>query len=336
MDVFAPLSFAQPDWLWLLPLVPVAVIAGELVHRWLGHRRQLAYAEAHLLPALRRDAERGVWVGRMRVLLLWILVLTAFAGPRWGYTDISVREPQLDLMVLVDLSRSMQATDVSPSRIARARQELRDLLAAEPPWAWSVGVLGYASIPYTVAPLTNDLATLEGLVARLDTGLARWGGSRPRRALLQAAENLRLRPESAQRAVLLITDGDFGAGNLVDAAGALREQGITLHVLGIGSQGGAVLEAENGAAVRTSLDAAGLAAAARAGGGQFAVAEYLNADTEALIRAFGEGFQGQASPRVRRVHNEVYMVPLAAAMVLLASMFPGLGRPRVGRKAVTG
>ncbi|MEW8429063.1 MAG: VWA domain-containing protein, partial [gamma proteobacterium symbiont of Ctena orbiculata] len=123
--------FARP--LWLLALLGLIPVLGWLVYSVVRPSKGPIdrYADEHLLPHLTGVRELDVnerWSRFTRWGLLWILLVFALAGPRWDYTDIEAFSPASDLVVLMDISRSMNVADVPPSRLARARQEVQDLV----------------------------------------------------------------------------------------------------------------------------------------------------------------------------------------------------------------
>ena len=183
-------NFAQPVWFWgLLVLIPVAI--------WLWRSSAKAargpihrYADPHLLPHLTgtrelKTAER--WGRFLRWSLLWTLLIVAMAGPRWDYEDIRLFHPGNNLLILLDISRSMQADDVSPSRLGRARQEIQDLIKEDR--QVRLGLIAFASVPHVISPITEDTYTILNDLPALSTDLTRLQGSRLD-AALDRAENL--------------------------------------------------------------------------------------------------------------------------------------------------
>ena len=123
-------QFAEPLWLWGLTVLPVlwAIYALSFRQHFSGSKLE-SFADPHLLPHLLGDeTKQGPQKNHtVRTLAIWSLVwalgLLAMAGPRWDYTDVKAYVPASNLVILLDLSRSMDAADVKPSRLARARQE---------------------------------------------------------------------------------------------------------------------------------------------------------------------------------------------------------------------
>ncbi len=309
------MHFAQPIWLWAL-LVPLVV--------WLwprrsgSHLRQARlerYADAHLLPHLILGGPSQTRFRRWLSLwsLLWCLGIVAMAGPRLGYSDVDLYRPGTNLVVLLDLSRSMQVGDVKPSRLARARQEIEDLLDSSR--GMRVGLIAFASVAHVVAPITEDSDTLHNLLPSISTDLVRWQGSRLSQALEKARRLLGGQPRDSSHAVLLISDGDFPETGLQRHVELLRSEGIPLHVLGVGTlEGGPVpaedggwVRAKNGRPVISRLDEEGLQRLADAGGGLYRRADFRDHDTGSLLeRVVAEGRPLADREGTQRVWNERY------------------------------
>ena len=332
-------QFAEPAWFWgLFVMLPVgwwrlrsaARIAAGPWHR---------YADPALLPHLTGTQAPAAREHRGRFLrwcLLWGLLITAMAGPRWDSHSVRLFHPGNNLLILIDISRSMQTADTAPSRLARARQEVADLIAMNP--GLRLGLVAFASVPHVVAPLTEDTATIADALPALSTDLATLQGSRLGSALERAAGLLAGLPPESGRAVLLISDGDFDEPDLPERVRALAGGGTRLHVLGVGTpEGGRVPGARggfvagaDGAPVVSRLDEPRLRALALAGGGVYERADYHDRDTRAILEAAAVGgVPPTAGDQRTRVWNERYWVPLLFAVALLIPFFRGRVRGRL-------
>jgi Ca-activated chloride channel family protein len=324
--------FTQPYWflgLLVLPLVAfwrwrsAAKAAQSAIHR---------YADAHLLPYLTgartlRRTER--WGGFLTWSLLWLLLLTAMAGPRWDYASVRLFHPGDNLLILLDLSRSMDATDTAPSRLARARQEIQDLIIQNR--RLRLGLIAFASVPHVISPVTEDSRALLLALPALSSDLAQLQGSRLQGALERAEQLLDALPADSAKAMVLISDGDFDDPGLEAQVRALAERGMPLHVLGVGTPQGAEVPGDDGALVdprgvpvRTRLDEAQLQALATAGQGLYQRADYRDADTQALLEVAAQGRLPAAPGSDRtRVWHERFYLPVALLLLLLLPRFRG-------------
>ncbi len=236
--------FLRPDWLWLLPLVALAALVLWRRHR--SHGEWTAVIDPKLQPhVLASKPARG---GR-RFFLIWllaaVLVVIALAGPAWQNLPTPVYRQQSALVIAFDLSRSMNAQDLAPSRLARARLKLIDILNQRN--EGQTALLAYAATAYTITPLTDDVATIRALVSSLNTDLMPAQGSRPDRALRQAEALLR-NSGITRGHIVFITDG-------IGREQAQRMQGQAsdrhaVSILSVASREGAPVPATGGGFIK--------------------------------------------------------------------------------------
>lgn len=337
----AGFHFAEPFWFWgLLVILPVAlwlIRSAARSARGPIHR----YADPHLLPHLTgtRDLQtRERWGRFLRWSLLWALLLSAMAGPRWDATDVRLFHPGNNLLVLLDISRSMQVDDVSPTRLGRARQEIQDLIINNR--TVRLGLIAFASVPHVLSPITEDTHTILNALPALSTDLTSLQGSRLGLALDRAETLLAGLPDESARSILLISDGDFDEPDLQGRVGKLAEAGIRVHILGIGttdggrvpaSRGGGWIVGRDGSPVISALNEPLLETLAETGGGQYRRADYRDGDTQAILKAASVmRLPPEAGDQRTRLWNERFWIPVLVVMGLL--LFQFRGRPR-GRSA---
>ncbi len=327
----AGFHFARPEWLFaLLGLIPVlAWLVFSVVRPSKGpiHR----YADEHLLPHLTGVRELDVnerWSRFSRWSLLWILLVLALAGPHWDYTDIEAFSPVNELVILLDISRSMNVADEAPSRLARARQEVQDLVQMNK--ELRIGLIAFASVPLVISPITEDSQSLLNALPAVSTDLARLQGSRLDAALERAKQLLG--KGGSGRSILLISDGDFDEPDLSSKIGELKREGINLNVLGIGTAGGGPIPAQSGQGdllrdrsgriIESRLNERLLKRLAEAGGGRYIKADFRDQDSEAILE-LTTGDVGQPTPTQQktRVWNEHFYWLLLPLMLLLLPHF---------------
>jgi Ca-activated chloride channel family protein len=179
--------------------------------------------------------------------MLSLLAVVVLSGPVWEKLPLPVFKKQSALVVALDLSRSMDAEDLKPSRLARARLKLMDLLNSIK--EGQVALVAYAATAYPVTPLTDDTATIQSLVSSLETDIMPAQGSRADRAVDLAVQLLRNAGQS-RGDILLITDwvSDEAFRQLQN-----RElSGFRLSVLAVGSEQGAPIPLPSGGFVKDS------------------------------------------------------------------------------------
>jgi Ca-activated chloride channel homolog len=329
----AGFHFTHPAWLLaLLGLIPVLV---WLIYSVVKPRKGAfhRYADEHLLPHLTGVRELDVnerWSRFSRWSLLWILLVLALAGPRWGFTDIEAFSPANDLVILMDISRSMNVTDVAPSRLARARQEVQDLVQLNR--ELRIGLIAYASVPLVISPITEDSQSLLNALPAISTELADLKGSRLRAALDRAKQLLGGDSSDNGRSILLISDGDFDEPGLTAAIRDLKKQGITLYTLGIGTTGGgpvpvdagqgSLMRDRSGTIIGSSLNQQLLKQLAQAGGGIYQQADFRDQDSRNILKLAAGKF-GKPTPTQQktRVWNERFYWLLLPLLLLLLPRF---------------
>lgn len=328
------MTFERPDLLLLGPTLAL-LLSLALAQQW---RRLGRLARSLGVRGALRLVPRGVQrfpTGRMLFLALASFALAcAAAGPRPAAPEPLAPLRALDIAVVVDVSRSMSATDVEPSRIGRARQVV-DRLAEALPSARIVLIL-FADWPYTLVPPTDDPAVVRYFAHSLsaDLVLDRDQGTSLSSAIAHAREALagRPRPEAA-KAILVLSDGgahDDRTG-VVRAASEASLAGIRVWTAGLGTrdgvpiatQAGPVLDAA-GRPVVAALEEESLRDAAQAGGGQYhdvSTDAGLGALMSGLTRADGGTDGGEEAPL-----DIVFWLTLTALPLLLLESGLDAGR----------
>jgi Ca-activated chloride channel family protein len=338
--------FQYPQWFWLL--LPLLLL-------WWRVRRPGAHdspwrrvCDARLLPYLLVDTNGRA--GRLPSWLLagaWLLTLVALADPVWNRSPQPVFRSQEARVVVLDLSRSMLAADLPPSRLAQARYKVADILDNSPDG--QTGLVVFAGDAFAVAPLSNDTETIRSLLAPLEPGLMPVQGSRVDLGLAQAVDLLRQAGQT-RGDVLLLTDGYTGEDAL-RAARELHAAGYRLSVLGVGTAAGAPLADGQGGYLRDAqgnivmpqLDAAALRELAAAGGGRYAGISGTDQDIRYLL-AGSAGSLGAESERTDMTTEAwqsrgpwlvLLLLPLVALvfrrgwlLVLVLQVGMGLGMPQ--------
>lgn len=259
------LHWLRPAWLWVLPLL--ALVLGLFVLRMRRARRWEDLVDAPLRPfVLTRGG--GARAGPLLAALAlgWVVLALALAGPSWRLATRPVFRIEQPRVLLLDLSTSMQAVDVAPSRLARARFEIMDLLRGTDEGQFALFAFG--AEPFLIAPLTTDAGTVLEQVPLLEPAVLPVAGERRTDQALDAAARLLRRSEAAGADVILVTDAVAPRERTREAAAALAAAGHRVSVL----------------AVAPHADFADLAAA---GGGIVVPAQPDARDTERLLALWG-------------------------------------------------
>ncbi len=225
------MSFQHPTILLLLWILPC--VAWLLVHA--QRRREAAARRFVAEPMIGRLAPklRGPrpWVKGTLVLLGLALLIIAAARPRFGVYFEKVAQRGVDCFVLLDCSRSMLAEDVAPSRLERAKSDIRDLLkklAGD-----RVGLIVFAGRPVLKVPLTSDEGFFNMVLDEIDTHSAPRGGTLVGDAIRKAVDLMPPRADH-DRVIVLMTDGEDQDSYPLDAAKKAAEQGVKIFTVGLG------------------------------------------------------------------------------------------------------
>jgi len=223
------MTFDAPLVLFLAPVLAVAFGCGA----WLARRRRIQLAR-RWSPSLGRIARaRGGWAPAA-VGVAALMAAIGLAGPRSGRTQVKTETRALSLVFAMDISRSMLAEDVAPSRLQRASREARRLI--QDLEGDRLGMIAFAGRSYILAPLTVDGGAIRMYLDALDPDLASEGGTNLTAVLTQGAQLLGAATDAADRVLVLFTDGE-GHDTLpgaIAAAEALKDAGVRLIVVAQG------------------------------------------------------------------------------------------------------
>ncbi len=325
---WADFHFLRPGWLWLL--LPLAGLCWAL-HRKAGSRELLGrFCDPALLPWL--TVSLGARQGGLRllsVLLAGTLAILALAGPVAERLPQPVFREQSALVVMLDLSRSMNAQDLAPSRLARARFKLRDLLATRQ--RGQTALIVYSDRAFVVTPLTDDINTIVAQMEVMEPALMPNQGSDPVHAV--------------RLALVLLEQAGYPGGDLLLVTDAVTERQRTqvaqalaahdrtrLSVLGVGTPAGAPIPDDDGGFIKDAggqmviarFDPGGLDALARAGRGIFAPIAPDGRDIETIGRFLASQANGEvetANARQTEQWHELGPWLLLPVVVLAALAF---------------
>lgn len=250
MDI-SQLHFSHPLWFWAFLALPLAWGLFAFCYRGRQPFHQLEkFIDKHLIPYLLHGGEnkkKKLWTHLLVWSLVWSFLVIALAGPRWDFREVDTYTRDQNLAILLDLSESMNAKDIAPSRLGRAKQKIEDLLRLST--GVKIGLIAFAADPHMIVPMTEDKETVRYLLPSLDTDLVYVQGSRLAPALEMANAMLENEPGS-NKAVVVISDGGFEDASAIYTAKNLSEKGIVLYAMGVGSQEGSLLKDRQGAVVK--------------------------------------------------------------------------------------
>jgi Ca-activated chloride channel family protein len=305
----------------------IGAIRARLAKRRFGDDKRMAALVTH--DASKRRAFKGVFL-----VVATALAFVAAARPQYGKEKRFVPATKVDIVLVVDFSKSMYAQDLAPSRIARAKTEVAELIQALPGARFAAVAFAGEAMGF---PLTSDGAAVAQFIRGLNPNDMPVGGTAIARALNHARDLLDRDPISKdhKRFVILVTDGEDLEGSPKGVAGSMGDEGTTVHVVQVGGTtpekipeigpGGDVIgwrKTESGDLMTTQLSARGQeqlkAIAAATPGGMHIVAEDGRTGLETLTKELSESLKtGEFVEHYEDVYADVYEYPLGAAILLL-------------------
>ena len=336
------MNFVSPVWFWALLALPLMAAL-----QWRAQRRRKKLLESFAAPALLRRLapETRLWALLLRegtLLLALLFLVLALVRPQWGTVARNVQRQGLDLMLVVDASRSMQAQDIAPSRMVRARHEIGAFL--EGAEGDRIGLIGFAAESRTLCPLTADYGAVRLFVDELDPDEFAQGTDIAG-ALRRAAASM---PEQNSRfqIVVLVSDGEEHDEEALGVARQLAARGITLYSVGIGSTAGVPIPLSSEGGARYKTDARGevvttrlnenlLREIAEAGGGKYYHAGPDDFELRRVLDDIRDRERRAIDSDLYEQMVERYQIPLAVALFLLALelVLPSALAARRGRRA---
>ena len=315
------LYFANPQYFWLLLLVPlVPVLYGIL--RALRLKRIRAFGDESLVRSLMPS-----WSGAkgwVRVIL-WSLAFMCFvlglARPQMGAKLKEHEAKGAEIMICLDVSNSMLARDYSPSRLDRAKLAISrvvDRLQGD-----RIGLIIFAGSSFVQLPITTDYVSAKMFLGNIDTGSVPVQGTAIGDAILTAAKSFSAQSEKS-RAIIIITDGENHEDDAVEAAKQAASLGIKVYTIGVGSlrgepipMNGELLKDSQGNIVVTRLDENTLRQIASEGGGAYVHAGNEEFGLTPIIEDIKKMEEEKYNSIIFEDFDEQFMYFFAAALALL-------------------
>ena len=274
---------------WLLALFPLAFIIWIYIRSQSHSRNWASVIDKRLLPHLLQGAQTNNKSTPAKILFtLGFIIIVSLGGPVFEKRPQSVFKTQSALVIALDLSLSMDSTDIKPSRLSRAHFKINDILKQRK--EGQTALLTYAANAYIVSPLTDDTQTIISQIPALETSIMPHQGSRLDLAL-EKAEDLLSNSGHSQGNIFIISDSIHPQA--LKKIRELRNKKIRTSVLAIGTEQGAPISKKrggfikdsNGAIVLPKLDVYSMKQAAATGGGQYSQITAGDQDINRLLSA---------------------------------------------------
>jgi Ca-activated chloride channel family protein len=314
--------FEHPEYLYLLLVLPALLLL--FIYYMKSKKSALKrFGNMQLLRSLMPEVALKKYHLKFWILLICcVLFVLAIAGPQFGSKLEIVKKQGIEVMICLDVSNSMLSTDVSPTRLDKAKQilsRLVDNLEND-----KIGLIVFAGDAFIQLPITSDYISAKMFLSSISPAMVPTQGT-----AIGSAINLAMKSfspsETAEKTIILITDGEDHQDNSVAMAEEAAKRGITVNVLGIGSpQGGPIptpngyLKDKDGNMVLTKLDEKIAQDIAVAGEGIYVRADNTNNALKILQKELDKKTKSEVESKVYSSYDEKYIIP---AWILLFLLF---------------
>ncbi len=317
----------------LVLLIAVAVL-GALAW-WALARKKRLLARFGDLPLILKVSPHISFARQRTKIALMVLglvfVVVALARLQFGTHLELMKREGIDLVVAMDLSQSMLATDMKPNRMEKAKQQLRgiiDRLKGD-----RIGLVAFAGEAFIQCPLTLDYSAARFLLGAMDQHAVSVQGTSLAQAI-EKATSMFSKQEKKHKVILLLTDGEDHGGGAVAAAESAREDGVRIYTVGIGSPGGEPIpildrngnqvgfkKDASGEVIVTKLDEATLQKVALATGGKYYHATAGEMELDRIFDEIGQMEKKELEGSLVTRYDDRYQWPLLLALLLLVGEF---------------
>ncbi len=321
------LRFAHPGWLHALWGI-VALIALYLYAEKVRQKMLLRFGNGRLLnkltPGVIRHRRRQKFI---LFVVAYAMLVVALADPQIGTRLEDVRQKGIDIIVALDVSLSMQAEDIKPNRLEKARYEVNkliDMLHGD-----RIGLVAFAGIAHVQMPLTLDYAASRMFLRMMDTELIPLPGTDIAGAIETATRAFNQK-DTKHKVLIIITDGEEHEADPVAAAKKAAEQGVIIYTIGLGSEQGVPIplydkygnrkgfkKDRNGNVVTTRLDAATLQQIALAANGKFYMAGNGEAELQSIYKEVSAMDKKELTARQFAQYEDRFQIFLMLALAFL-------------------
>lgn len=320
------IRYGNEIWLYALALVPVVLLVFWLHARWRRKALERLGDWDVLQQVIPTFSKAMHWWKRFFLVLGITALIIGIANPQVGTKYEEVKREGFELMICLDISNSMMAEDLTPNRLARAKQsisKLIDRLKSD-----RIGVVVFAGDAYIQLPLTVDHAAAKLFLRTIGTDMIPTQGTDIAKAIELAKGSFNMESK-ANKAVVVITDGESHESDALDQAIATAESGITVHTVGIGSAEGSPIpqyrngrmmgyrKDRSGNTVVTKLNETLLQKIAAAGGGTYVRANNTSVGLDLLMDELESMERAEYGSKMFTSYEDRFQIFLAVALFFL-------------------
>ncbi len=313
-------------FLFALGLIPVFMVIYWLLNRW-RKKSLAAYGSMAIIQQLFPDVSTSKRTWKFILFILaFILVIIGIVNPQVGTKLEEVKRKGADLMICLDVSNSMNAEDLQPNRLEKAKQAISKLINKLE--GDRLGIIVFGGEAYVQLPITTDYSAAKLFLESINTGMIPTQGTAIGNAINLAVESFG-KDEGKNKAIVVITDGENHEDDAIKAAEAAAEKGITIHTIGMGSADGAPIPVyrngiregyrkdNGGNTVVTKLNEQILQEIAATGSGIYVRASNADAGLNNVLSAIDKLEKKQFDSKIYSDYEDRFQWFIAAALVLL-------------------
>lgn len=314
--------FAEPQYLYLLIILPI-LVAVFVFYRRAQRKRLARFGDMEIIAQLMPEASpRRVRNKFILLLTVFALLIAALAQPQFGAKLREVKRSGVEIMLAVDVSRSMLAEDFKPNRLERTKNAVSRLV--EQLEKDRVGMVVFAGDAFIQLPITSDYVSAKTFIRTISPDIVPVQGTSLSKAIELASRSFSEQSQKS-RAIILVSDGESHDDDPIAAAQAAKEKGIVIYTVGIGTPEGApisingeMMKDDEGNMVVTKLSEETLQQIAVLTGGTYVRATNQSVGLEEILKRIKAMEQQEFSSLAFAGYNDQfhYLVALALALLL--------------------
>ena len=314
--------FENPIYLWLLLIIPILIIMKIMM--WYVQRKKLSrIGNPTLLKELMPDVSRfRPWVKFLLLITALSSLILALARPQFGSKISHEKRNGIEAIIALDISNSMLAQDVQPSRLDKSKLMIENLINSF--INDKIGLVVFAGEAYVQLPITSDYVSAKMFLSDITPSLISAQGTDIARAIRVSLSSF-TQQKGVGKAIILITDGEDNEGGALEAVKEAKEKGVNVFILGVGDSKGApiplgngeYLKDNHGQTVMTALNEKMCKEIAQAGSGTYIHIDNTSLAQEQLNNELSKLQKGDSDAVVYSEYNEQFQIVALLSFILL-------------------
>ena len=314
--------FENPTYLWLLLIIPILIIIKIMM--WYVQRKKLSrIGNPTLLKELMPDVSRfRPWVKFLLLIIALSSLILTLARPQFGSKISHEKRNGIEAIIALDISNSMLAQDVQPSRLDKSKLMIENLINSF--INDKIGLVVFAGEAYVQLPITSDYVSAKMFLSDITPNLISAQGTDIARAIRVSLSSF-TQQKGVGKAIILITDGEDNEGGALEAVKEAKEKGVNVFILGVGDSKGSpiplgngeYLKDNHGQTVMTALNENMCKEIAQAGSGTYIHIDNTSLAQEQLNNELSKLQKGDSDAVVYSEYNEQFQIVALFSFILL-------------------